>query len=64
MPKEVCDELNIVPGDYVKVYVENGKVIVERILSLNELAGILNPGYQVKNLAEELDRERKVGGRK
>jgi len=64
LPKEVCDELNIVPGDYVKVYVENGKVIVERILSLNELAGILNPGYQVKNLAEELDRERKVGGRK
>jgi len=63
LPKEVCDRLNIVPGDYVKVYVKNSKVIVEKILSLNELAGILNPGYQVKNLAEELDRERKVGGR-
>ena len=32
--------------------------------SLSELAGILNPGYSVRGLAEELDRERKSGERR
>lgn len=64
LPKEVCDKLKINPGDFVKVHVSrDGKVIVEKILGINELAGSLNPGYPVKHLAEDLDEERKRGGR-
>ena len=64
LPKEVCDKLGISPGDHVKVYVDEGnRVIVEKVLGIEELAGTLNPGYPLKNLAEELDEERKLGGR-
>ncbi len=63
LPKEVCEKLNISPGDYVKVYVEGNKIIVEKVLSLGELADILNPGYPLRDLAEELDKERKHGER-
>lgn len=63
LPKEVCDRLGISPGDYVKVYVEGNRVIIEKVLSLSELAGILNPSYSVRGLAEELDKERKYGER-
>ncbi|RLG85106.1 MAG: AbrB family transcriptional regulator, partial [Thermoprotei archaeon] len=45
LPKEICDKLGISPGDYVKIYVEDGRVIIEKILGLDELAGILNPSY-------------------
>ncbi len=64
LPKEVCDRLNIAPGDYVRVCVEDGRVIVEKVFGLEELAGVLNPGYRVKGLAEELDKERKYGERR
>ena len=64
LPKEVCEKLGISPGDYVKVYVDEGnRVVVEKVLGIEELAGSLNPGYPLKNLAEELDKERKLGGR-
>ncbi|RLF17803.1 MAG: hypothetical protein DRZ82_09385 [Thermoprotei archaeon] len=64
LPKEVCDKLGISPGDYVKVYVdEDNRVVVEKVLGIEELAGSLNPGYPLKNLAEELDKERKLGER-
>ena len=64
LPKEVCDRLGIAPGDYVKVYVdEDNRVVVEKVLGIDELAGSLSPGYALKGLAEELDRERKHGGR-
>ncbi len=64
LPKEVCDKLGITPGDYVKVYVdEDNRVVVEKVLGVDELAGSLNPGYTLKDLAEELDRERKHGER-
>ena len=60
LPKEVCEKLGISPGDYVKVYVDEGnRVVVEKVLGIEELAGSLNPGYPLKNLAEELDKERK-----
>jgi len=63
LPKEVCDVLGISPGDYVKVYVEGSRIVVEKVLSLEDLAGILNPGHPVKDLVEELDKERKHGER-
>lgn len=63
IPKRVAEEVGIMVGDYVRVYAEEGRVIVEKVLSLSDLAGVLNPGYSVRNLAEELDRFRKVGGR-
>ncbi len=60
LPKGVCKEVGVAAGDYVRVCVEGSRAIVEK--SLGELAGALNPGYPVKGLAEELDRERKVRG--
>ena len=64
LPKEVCDKLGISPGDYVKVYIDEGnRVVVEKVLGIEELAGSLNPGYPLKDLAEELDKERKLGER-
>ncbi len=63
LPKEVCEKLNISPGDYVKVFVEGSRIVVEKVLSPEELAGILNPGYSIRDLAEELDKERKHGER-
>ena len=64
LPKEVCDRLGIIPGDYVKVYIDkDNRVIIEKALGINELAGILNPGYSLKGLAEELDKERKFNER-
>ncbi len=64
LPKEICEKLGINPGDYVKVYVdENNRIIIEKALSIEQLAGSLNPGYSLKDLAENLDKERKYGGR-
>jgi len=64
LPKEVCNKLGISPGDYVKVYIDEGnRVVIEKVLGIEELAGSLNQGYPLKNLAEELDKERKLGGR-
>jgi len=63
LPKEVCDALDIDVGDYVKVYVEGNRAVVEKVLDIEKLAGILNPGYRVRCLAEELDRERRLGER-
>ena len=65
LPREVCERLGIVPGDYVKVYVDkDGRVIVEKVLGIDELAGFLNPtGRSIRGLAEELDRERKISER-
>ncbi|MCE4599244.1 MAG: AbrB/MazE/SpoVT family DNA-binding domain-containing protein [Desulfurococcales archaeon] len=64
LPKEVCDRLGIAPGDYVKVYVdERGRIVVEKVIGIDELEGALNPGYQVEGLAESLDEERKHGER-
>ncbi len=64
LPKEVCDKLGISPGDFVRVYIdERGRAVVEKILSIDELAGSLNPGKALRGLAEELDAERKAGGR-
>ena len=52
LPKEACDRLGIAPGDYVKVYVnERGRIVVEKVIGIDELEGALNPGYQVKGLA-------------
>ena len=56
--------LGISPRDYVKVYVdENDRIVVEKAVGMDQLAGSLYPGYKVKRLAEELDLERKVGER-
>ena len=64
LPKNICDRLGISPGDYVKVYVdENDRIIVEKAPRHRSVGGSLYPGYKVKGLAEELDRERKVGER-
>ena len=64
LPKNICDRLGISPGDYVKVYVdENDRIIVEKAVGIDQLAGSLYPGYKVKRLAEELDLERKVSER-
>ena len=60
LPKEACERLGIAPGDYVRVYVEGNRVIVEKALGINELAGALNPGYKVRKLSEELDKKRKL----
>ncbi len=65
LPKEVCEKVGISEGDYVRVYVdENGRIIVEKALGIDQLAGLLNPGYSLRNLAEKLDKERKYGERK
>jgi len=61
LPKEVSERTGIKVGDYVKIYVdESGRIVVEKVLGLDDLAGVLNPGYPVRNLAEDLDRSRKV----
>lgn len=60
LPKDMCDRLGIAPGDYVKVYMDkHGRIVVEKVIGIDELEGVLNPGYQVKGLAEALDEERK-----
>jgi len=64
LPKEVCDKLGISPGDFVRVYIdERGRAVVEKVLSIDELAGSLNPGKALRGLAEELDVERRASGR-
>lgn len=63
LPKEICDKLGISPGDYVRIYLERDKIIIEKAFSLNDLGGVLNPGRPLDKLAEELDRERKQGKR-
>lgn len=64
IPKEVCDTLDIKPGDYVELRVDGkSRIIVEKAAGIDELAGFLNPGYPVKNLAESLDEKRKRGQR-
>ena len=64
LPKDVCEKTGISEGDYVRVYVdENNRIIIEKALSLDRLAGSLNPDYPLKNLAENLDKERKHGER-
>ena len=64
LPKEVCERLGIVPGDYVRIYIDDhGKVVIEKVIGVDDLEGVLNPGYQLRNLAEDLDRERKYGER-
>ncbi|NPA98442.1 MAG: AbrB/MazE/SpoVT family DNA-binding domain-containing protein [Crenarchaeota archaeon] len=64
LPKDVCEKTGINEGDYVRVYVdENNRIIIEKALSLDRLAGSLNPDYPLKNLAENLDKERKHGKR-
>ena len=39
------------------------ELLLKKPLDIDQLAGSLYPGYKVKGLAEELDRERKVGER-
>lgn len=64
LPKKICDKIGINPGDYVRIYIDrDNRVIVERFLGIDELAGSLNPGYPLKDLAEELNKERKYGER-
>ena len=64
LPKEVSERAGIKVGDYVKIYVdESGRIVVEKVLGLDDLAGVLNPGYPVRDLAEDLDKSRKVGER-
>ena len=64
LPKKVCDKLGITSGDYVKVYVDkDDRVVIEKALGIDELAGFLNPGYPLKGLTEKLDGERKSGER-
>lgn len=65
IPKEISEKLEINVGDYVRLYVdeEGNRIIVEKILSLSDLAGVLNPGFPLKGLAEDLDKSRKVGER-
>ena len=64
LPKKICDKLGIGPGDYVRIYIDrDNRIIVEKDLGIDELAGSRNPGYPLKNLAEELDKERKHGER-
>ncbi|RLF03736.1 MAG: AbrB family transcriptional regulator [Thermoprotei archaeon] len=64
LPKEICDALGIKPGDYVKVRIdERSRIIVEKAAGLDELAGLLNPGYPVRGLAGDLDEERRRGQR-
>ncbi|RLE83856.1 MAG: AbrB/MazE/SpoVT family DNA-binding domain-containing protein [Thermoprotei archaeon] len=64
LPKDMCDILGIKPGNYVKVRIEEGaRIIIEKALGIDELAGFLNPGYPVKNLARRLEEERKLSQR-
>ncbi|MCD6488422.1 MAG: AbrB/MazE/SpoVT family DNA-binding domain-containing protein [Desulfurococcales archaeon] len=64
LSRDICNKLGVSPGDYVRVYVDkDGRVVIEKALGIDQLAGSLNPGYPVRGLAEELDRERKTGER-
>ncbi len=64
IPKDISDEVEIREGDYVKIYLDDKRrIIVEKALSLSDLAGALNPGKPLKGLAEDLDSLRKVGER-
>ncbi len=64
LPKNVCEQLGIKPGDYVRVYVDkHSRIVVEKIISIDDLEGVLNPGYSIHGLVEILDKERKFGER-
>ena len=63
LPKKICDKLGISPGDYVRIYLSESKIIVEKTLGLRDLKGLLNPGKTLDGLAEKLDRERREGER-
>lgn len=64
IPKEISDEIGVKEGDYVRICLDNDKrIIIEKALSLSDLAGALNPGKPLRNLAEDLDLLRKVGER-
>lgn len=42
LPKEVREQLGLKPGDRVEIYVDqDGRAVIERTLSLEELAGVL-----------------------
>lgn len=42
VPKEVREQLRLKPGDRVEIYVDHdGRAVIERTLTLEELAGIL-----------------------
>ena len=63
IPKEIGDKLGIKEGDYVRIRLEGEKSVLEKVLGLEDLSGVLNPGSPVRELAEELDRERKRSDR-
>lgn len=63
IPKEIGEKLGIEEGDYLKVRLEGNKIVMEKVRSLKDLMGILNPGKPVRGIAEELDRERKESER-
>ncbi len=58
IPKEIGDKLGIKEGDYVRVRLEGERIVLEKVLGLEDLSGVLNPGRPMRKLAEELDRER------
>jgi len=65
LPEEVCERLGRAAGDDVRAYVDDGgRAVIEEVLSIDDLAGILNPGRVLKGLAEELDEGRRRGERR
>jgi hypothetical protein len=55
----MAEALNVRVGNRLTVKAENGRIIFEKFMPLKSLAGILNPGFKIKDLARQLDRERK-----
>jgi len=64
IPREIVNSVGLKMGDVLKVSESGGKIVMEKVDEVEELAGILRPhGRKVLGLAEELDRDRKDGSR-
>ena len=64
IPKRIRERLGIKPGDEVRVSDADGEVRVRRVLSLDELRGILGPPTGMEDWEEEKRRERELEERK
>lgn len=64
IPKDLAESAGIRVGDRVAVTLrDDGSILIKKLDVLEELAGALNPGRRVANLAEELDMERRLSER-
>ncbi|MGC9104481.1 MAG: AbrB/MazE/SpoVT family DNA-binding domain-containing protein [Candidatus Methanodesulfokora sp.] len=65
LPKEVCEALSIQIGDYLSVYVEGSRIIMEKVIKRRKTlkSGRMLSPDEIDALIERGLREALVGGR-